>query len=72
MANKRNKKKKYMIEYLDIDDTYYIENDDIKFHLHEGQVDQSGTWDDMRNDVIKILKCMKEYDERRNHSNIEE
>ena len=72
MANKRNKKKKYMIEYLDIDDTYYIENDDIKFHLHEGQEDQDGTWDEVWGDALKIIKAMKEYDERHNQNNIEE
>lgn len=65
----RSPKKKYMIEYLDIDENYYIENDDIKFHQHEGQEEQEGTWEEMRSDVLKILLAMKKYDEEHNGHN---
>ena len=63
---KSAKKKKYMIEYLDIDENYYIENDEVKLHLREDSTGRSGTWDEMWRDVMKIINAARKYDEEHN------
>lgn len=61
----KRKSKKPMIEYLDIDETYYIENDVVKLHLDETSP-QQGSWDDVWEDALKIILKAKEYDETHN------
>ena len=66
MANKRNKKKKYMIEYLDIDDRFYIENDDVKVRLTEEETTDTISWDEMWDEALKIIDAARKYDEEIN------
>ena len=47
-----------MIEFLDIDETYYIENDKVKLHLNEDFTPKQGTWDKVWADVLKN-RCLK-------------
>ena len=64
------KKNKPMIEFLDIDETYYIENDKVKLHLNEGFVPKHGTWDEVWGDVLKIIQKAREFDEKHNNNNV--
>ena len=59
-----------MIEYLDIDERFYIENDRVKLHLNETSIPQEGTWEDVWGDVIKIIEKAKQYDEEHNINKI--
>lgn len=59
-------KKKPMIEYLEIDEIYYIENDRVKLHFYEGFELQQGTWDEVWGDALKKLLKAKEYCEKNN------
>ena len=63
--------KKPMIEYLEIDDTYYIKNDIVHVRLNEGHEPPTGTWDEVWGDVLKIIMKAKEYDETHNQSGID-
>lgn len=63
-------KKKPMIEYLEIDETYYIENDKVKLHLNEDFASNQGTWDEVWADVLKIIQKVREYDENNLTSSI--
>ena len=47
-------KKKPMIEYLEIDENIYIENDVVKTRFMEYNGKDIGTWDDMWQGVLKI------------------
>ena len=58
--------KKPMIEYLDINETYYIENDKVKLHLNEDFAPKQGTWDEVWGDALEIIKKAREYDETHN------
>lgn len=68
--NMKNIKNKPMIEYLDIDERFYIENDRVKLHLNETSIPQEGTWEDVWGDVIKIIEKAKQYDEEHNINKI--
>ena len=63
-------KKVIKIPFLNIDENYYIENDKVKIHLNENQSPQQGTWDEVWDDVMKIIKKASEYDANNNFSNI--
>ena len=56
-------KKKPMIEYLEIDENIYIENDIVKTRFMEYNGKDIGTWDDMWQGVLKIIEKVREYDE---------
>ena len=49
-------KKKPMIEYLEIDENIYIENDIVKTRFMEYNGKDIGTWDDMWQGVLKIIE----------------
>jgi hypothetical protein len=66
----KKKINKPMIEYLEIDERFYIENDEVKLHLNEISSPQQGTWDDVWEDVFIILRKAKEYDEKYNKNSI--
>ena len=59
-------KKKYRIEYLDINDDLYIENDELKKRVRDGTEPKSGTWSDLRDYVLDALYKMKKYEEEHN------
>ena len=65
-----SKNKKYMIEYLDIDDRLYIENDEVKIRLIEGEQPRRGSWDEMWNGVLMAIKKIRKYDEAHNKDSI--
>ena len=48
--------KKPMIEYLDIDENFYIENDELKMRINESNGNDIGTWDDIWDGVLKIIE----------------
>lgn len=59
-------KKAPIIEHLEIDETYYIENDRVRIHLNENYMPQQCTWDEAWEDALKIILKTKEYDETHN------
>ena len=63
-------KQKPMIEYLDIDENIYIENDVVKTRLNESNGNDIGTWDDMWQGVLKIIEKAREYDETHNKNTV--
>ena len=65
-----SKKNKPMIKFLDIDETYYIENDKVKLHLNENSTPQQGTWEEVWMEAAKIIQKAREYDEKHNPNNI--
>lgn len=65
-----NNKNKPMIKFLNIDETYYIENDKVKLHLNENSAPQQGTWEEVWMDAAKIIHKAREYDEKHNQNNI--
>ena len=58
--------KKPMIEYLDIDENFYIENDELKMRINESNGNDIGTWDDIWDGILKIIEKVREYDETHN------
>ena len=62
-------KKKPMIEYLEIDENIYIENDIVKTRFMEYNGKDIGTWDDMWQGVLKIIEKVREYDEEKKNRN---
>ncbi len=64
------RKKKYMVEYLNIDDRLYIENDEVKIRLVEGEHPRRCSWDEMWNGVLMAIKKIREYDEAHNKDRI--
>lgn len=62
-------KKKPMIEYLEIDENIYIENDVVKTRFMEYNGKDFGTWDDMWQGVLKIIQKAREYDEEKKNRN---
>ncbi|MBR5332345.1 MAG: hypothetical protein IKV32_03465 [Muribaculaceae bacterium] len=58
--------KKPMIEYLDIDENIYIENDELKMRINESNGNDIGTWDDIWDGILKIIEKVREYDETHN------
>ena len=67
-----SKNKKYMIEYLDLDDDLYIENDEVKMKVHEGAKPQDCTWEELWAEVINALDKMEKYDEAHTKYNNQE
>ena len=65
MSKKMNKP---MIKYLEIDENSYIENDVIKMKLNENYVPKEGSWDELWEGVIEIMKKIQKYDEIHNKS----
>ena len=61
-----SKNKKYMIEYLDINEDFYVENDELKMKLHEDKEPQSGTWEDLWLGVREIMEKIYDYGEQHN------
>ena len=59
-------KKKYRIEYLDIDDNFYIENDRVKLRHHKDTSSQRETWDEVWMGAWKIIEAAMRYDEEHN------
>lgn len=59
------KNKKYMIGYLDINDRFYIENDEVKTRLSEETTDTI-SWDEMWDEVLEIIDAARKYDEKHN------
>lgn len=56
--------KKTLIEYLNLDEFSYIENDIIKYRLNEEQMsDQFLTWEEGWDRVRMIIKRIKEYED---------
>lgn len=56
-------KKKPLVEYLDIDEFSYIENDKIKSKLTEDQVNQNFlSWDEGWNRVKMIIEKIRDYE----------
>ena len=65
------KDKKYMVEYLNIDEHIYIENDEVKIRLVEGESPRECSWEEMRDGVMEIINKVREYDESRNKNCIQ-
>ena len=61
-----SKNKKYMIEYLDINERFYIENDIVKMKLREGTTPRDGSWEEMWGMVKEIISKARKYDEENN------
>ena len=67
-----SKNKKYMIEYLDLDDDLYIENDEVKMKVHEGAKPQDCIWEELWTEVINALDKMEKYYEAHTKYNNQE
>ena len=64
MENKRNKP---MVEYLDLDENTYIENDIIKTRISEKEASETFIpWEEFWNKVYDGICKIKEYDETHN------
>ena len=55
-----------MVEYLNIDEHIYIENDEVKIRLVEGEEPRECTWEEMRDGVMEIIEKVRKYDEEHN------
>ena len=65
-----SKNKKYMIEYLDINENFYIENDEVKLHLREDSSPQRATWDEVWMGAWEIIEAALDYNEKNTKHNI--
>ena len=63
------KDKKYRIEYLDLNEDLYIENDQLKRKVREDVEIKDGTWDDLRDYVLNALYKIRDYDKLHNSDN---
>lgn len=59
-----------MIEFLNIDETYYVEDDELKMKINESKLPQEGSWDDIWDGVLEIIQKAREFDEKHNNNNI--
>jgi hypothetical protein len=66
MSKKMNKP---MIEYLEIDERFYIENDIIKTRINETEDRDECSWDELWEDALKIMEKIRKYDELHNPNN---
>ena len=57
---KENKKR--MIDYLDINEDFYIENDKLKTKLCENEMPQRCSWEKVRLTVKEIMEKIFEYE----------
>ena len=57
------------IPYLDINENFYIEDDDLKMRLIENKLPKQGSWDDLWSGVLEIIDKVQEYDEMHNQNN---
>lgn len=63
-------KKKPMIEYLEIDENTYIENDEIKTIIDEGHTQPKFvSWDEFWDNLYNRIAKIKEYDEEKKNRN---
>ena len=62
--------KKYRIEYLDINENFYIENDRVKLHLREDNSPKKATWGEVWMGAWEIIETALEYNEKNNKHNI--
>lgn len=66
-------KKKYRIEYLELDECRYIENDEFKVRSNENNVQESCTWDEMWDMVLADIDKLEAYEQNATgHCNNEE
>ena len=61
------KKNKVRIPYLEINEQFYVENDELK--MVKSTESRQGSWDDLWNGVLEIIYKVKEYDEANNPDN---
>ena len=61
------KKNKVRIPYLEINERFYVENDELK--MVKSTESRQGSWDDLWNGVLEIIYKVKEYDEANNPDN---
>ena len=59
-------KNKVRIPYLDINEHFYMENDELKMKVCEDIESKQGTWDDLWLGVIEIIEKVRNYDEKHN------
>ena len=62
------KKNKVRIPYLEINERFYVENDELK--MVKSTESRQGSWDDLWNGVLEIIYKVKEYDEANNPDKI--
>lgn len=61
------KKNKARMPYLEINERFYVENDELK--MVKSTESRQGSWDDLWNGVLEIIYKVKEYDEANNPDN---
>ena len=59
--------KKPKIEYLELEEGIYIENDVIKTRLNENNAQEQCTWDEMWNRVRDAIIRIKDYEDNNNY-----
>ena len=58
--------KKRIIEYLDINDDFYVENDELKMKMREDAATRRCSWDEMWDMVEEIIVKMSDYEKEHN------
>lgn len=56
--------KKHNIEYLELDESRYIENDEFKVKLNENDAQEYCTWDEMWDMVLADIDKLEEYEHK--------
>ena len=58
-----------MIEYLEIDENIYVENDVVKYRLNENINHENYiSWDELWEGVHDAMSKIKQYDEKHNNN----
>ena len=55
------------IPYLEINENFYIEDNELKMRVNESELPQEGSWDDIWDGVLEIITKVQEYDEEHNN-----
>lgn len=63
------KNNKARIPHLEINEVFYIKDDELKMKLNENRAPREGSWDDLWNGVLEIVEKSQEYDEIYNQDN---
>ena len=64
----KKESKKPMVDYLELDNNTYIENDVIKTRINESKDNDECSWDELWEVVLKIMGKIRRYDELHNQS----
>ena len=63
-------KKDIRIKYLELDESLYIENDEVKIIINENNIgSNTGTWDDLWTRVRSCLEKIRDYELNNTQSN---